>query len=221
MSQPSKSPLRVAAFVFPGFQALDLFGPLDILNTLSLEHPIELSIVAESLDPVSTEVQSGQVSQSIVPTHTPENAPTDLDLFMIPGGAGSLKVKESGVDYIRQAYKTTKTALSICTGARLFARAGLLDGRRATTNKNAFYNVTSYGPKTYWVAEARWIKDGNVWTSAGVTAGIDAMLAWVEERYGAKQAADAAEYLEFNRTTDSTVDPFASVYGLKDVPPTA
>lgn len=219
--QSKAEKLRVGALVFPGFQSLDLFGPLDIFNTLSLKHPIELSVIAASLEPVSTQARADQVSQSIVPTHTLEDAPTELDLLIVPGGYGTTMDVDAHVAYIRRAYPTVQSVLSVCTGTRLFARAGILDGRRATTNKNAFNDVTPLGPKTYWVARARWVKDGNVWTAAGITAGIDATLAWVEERYGAQQATDAANWLEYNRTADPGEDPFAAIRGIKDVPPTA
>lgn len=220
MNDTAVSPLRVGALVFLGFQSLDLFGPLDIFNTMSLKHPIELSVISTSLDPVSTQVKAGQVSQSIVPTHTFENAPTELDLLIVPGGSGTKLDVDAHVDYIRRAYPTIGSVLSVCTGTRLFARAGILDGRRATTNKNAFNEVTPLGPKTYWVAKARWVKDGNVWTAAGITAGIDATLAWVEDKYGAQQATDAANWLEYKRTADPEDDPFAALREIQDVPPT-
>lgn len=212
--------LCIGALVFPGFQSLDLFGPLDIFNTLSLKHPIELSVISTSLDPVSTQWKEGQVAQSIVPTCTLEDARTDYDLLIVPGGFGTTKDVDPYVDYIKRAYPTTGSVLSVCTGTRLFARAGILDGRRATTNKNAFNDVTPLGPKTHWVAKARWVKDGNVWTAAGITAGIDATLAWVEDKYGAQQATDAANWLEYKRTSDPDDDPFAAVRGIEDVLPT-
>lgn len=217
---PSSKPLRIGALVFPGFQALDLFGPLDIFNTMSLKHPIELSLLSTTLDPVSTATLPGQVGQSVLPTATLDNAPADFDLLIVPGGHGTRLSVDPYVEYIARAYPTTGSVLSVCTGARLLARAGVLDGRRATTNKNAFNDVTPTGPRTYWVAHERWVQDGNVWTAAGITAGIDAALAWVEDRYGPQQAADAANWLEYVRMAVPGEDIFAAVRGIQDMPPT-
>ncbi|PVH71381.1 hypothetical protein DL98DRAFT_435278, partial [Cadophora sp. DSE1049] len=63
-------------------------------------------------------------------------------------------------------------------------RAGVLDGKKATMNKWAFYATSALGPKTHWVAKARWVVDGNVWSSSGVSAGIDVTLAWVASLWG-------------------------------------
>ncbi|RSH81339.1 uncharacterized protein EHS24_008782 [Apiotrichum porosum] len=218
------TPLRMGMLLFPGFQILDVFGPLDVINVLSRSEPIDLSIIAETLQPVSNrsdKMTLTQCEQRVVPTHTIASVPA-LDVLIVPGGFGT-RAPAHDVDalvaYIRSSYPTLQTIISVCTGAGLLARAGVLDGRRATTNKNAFYDMTVLGPKTYWVARARWVQDGNVWTSAGVTAGTDATLAWVADKYGDKVAADTANYLEHERVLDPNDDPFAALRGIKDVPP--
>jgi transcriptional regulator GlxA family with amidase domain len=103
---------------------------------------------------------------------------------------------------------------SVCTGASLLARAGMLDGRRATTNKWAFAWVVTQGPAVRWVKEARWVEDGNLVTSSRVSAGIDmtlAVIAPLEETEAAEQIAVRMEY-EWHR--DAGWDPFSKMHGL-------
>lgn len=103
----------------------------------------------------------------------------------------------------------------MCTGSGLAARAGVLDGKRATTNKRAWSETTALGPRINWVAKARWVRDGKVWTSSGVSAGIDVVFAWIEEVYGEEVADKIAVGIEYERQRDSSQDPFAGVYGLE------
>ncbi|PWY96232.1 class I glutamine amidotransferase-like protein [Aspergillus sclerotioniger CBS 115572] len=216
--QPSSTPLRIGIILFPGFQALDAFGPLDCLNDLSRTHNLTLSILSSTLSPVSTKVPllPNTISQSILPTHTFATAP-DLDVLLIPGGLG---IRDSGpaiqdaISYIRAVYPKLQYLITVCNGSALAAIAGVLDGRRATTNKKIFDEVAALGPKVDWVPQARWVVDGNIWTSSGVSAGIDVILAWIEEVFGEKVADDLTNGLEYTRHRDANIDPFAKVHGL-------
>ncbi len=84
----------------------------------------------------------------------------------------------------------------MCNGAGLAARAGVLDGKRATTNKSVWARTIALGPKVKWVAEARWVTDGNVWTSSGVSAGIDVTIAFISAVYGEVNATNIANGME-------------------------
>lgn len=108
--------------------------------------------------------------------------------------------------------------ITVCTGAGLAARAGVLDGKRATTNKIAWEETTALGPRVKWVRRARWVRaeDGEegspgVWTSSGVSAGIDVTFAWMAEVYGEAVADGVARRLEYRRVVDSEDDPFADI----------
>lgn len=211
--------------LFPGYQALDVFGPLDVINVLARTHNITLSLIATSLSPVSNKPNMplnphSSSEQSIIPTHTLDTAPK-LDILLVPGGFGTRSPPHDIgplVSFIAQRYPQLQAIISICTGAGLLARAGVLDGRKATTNKNAFNDMTVLGRKTHWIAKARWVRDGNVWTAAGVTAGIDATLDWVSDVYGEEEAQMVAAYLEYVRIKDPSEDPFAALRGIVDVP---
>jgi len=143
----TNQPKNIGVLLFPGFQLLDIAGPLDVLNLLSCTHTLNLSIIATTLDPVSTEhSQSTAVgsnfSESIVPTHTFDTAPDDLEVLIIPGGLGSRKEEniEGVVEFVKKRYggEGLRWVLTICTGSAILAKSGVLNGRRATSNKKAF-----------------------------------------------------------------------------------
>lgn len=121
------------------------------------------------------------------------------------------------VDFIRETYPKVQYMITVCTGSWLAARAGVLDGRRATSNKRSWAGRLEYGSdKVKWVAKARWVVDGNVWTSSGVSAGIDATLDWMKHVWGEEKARMVADGMEYDWHTDASWDPFAELYGLKD-----
>lgn len=157
------------------------------------------------------------MAESIVPTHTFENAPA-VQLLIIPGGIGTrapISYLQTTIDFVKKAAPTSDYVLSVCTGSGISARAGILDGKRATTNKRAWRTVLAWGPLVKWVAEARWVIDGNLWSSSGVSAGTDAMLAWVDQIFGNAAAQNVANGMEWNGDwKNSTHDPYAAINGL-------
>ncbi|ETS78167.1 hypothetical protein PFICI_10229 [Pestalotiopsis fici W106-1] len=213
MATASKDPpTKFGVVLFPGFQSLDVFGPVDILNFLSKgRDELRFSMLAETLDPVSTALEPGGFGQSVMPTHTFRDAPEDIEVVLVPGGMGTRRddVIAPSVEYVKRVFPKVRYFLTVCTGSALAAKAGVLDGKRATSNKLAFEWVKSVGPNVDWVPKARWVTDGNVWTSSGVSAGIDMMFAFVADRYGEDVAEDISIRSEYRRNPDSTDDPFA------------
>jgi transcriptional regulator GlxA family with amidase domain len=202
------TPRRLGVLLFPGFEVLDVFGPVEVFGVL--KDLCEVVLVAAEAGPVAS-------AQGVAATaaHGFADCPP-LDLVLVPGGIGTRR----GVDdEVQRAWLVERAAaaeivMSVCTGAALLARAGLLDGRPATTNKRAFAWVESQGPATRWVREARWVDDGDRVSSSGVTAGIDMSLAVVERLWGAEIARSVAEAIEYERHADPTWDPFARIHGL-------
>ncbi|KAL2827864.1 class I glutamine amidotransferase-like protein [Aspergillus pseudoustus] len=228
--------MHYAILLFSGFEALDAFGPLEVLNVLAEHKKIQLSVLTETRDPVSTRspdplshVLGSTCTQEIVPTGTfadfltadnqAATSPKEgskvqkpIDVLIVPGGAGTRFPHVIGpvIDFVRAIYPSVQYALSICNGAGVFARAGILDGKRATTNKILWENTTALRPEVHWVREARWVVDGNVWTASGVSAGIDATLAFVRDVYGGDLANALAREMEYVWDGgDGTRDPFA------------
>jgi transcriptional regulator GlxA family with amidase domain len=103
--------------------------------------------------------------------------------------------------------------MSVCTGSALLARAGLLDGIRATSNKRAFDWVVSQGPAVKWIGQARWVEDGKFATSSGVSAGIDMALAIIARVLGTETAEKDAIGMEYEWHRDAAWDPFAKIWG--------
>lgn len=122
--------------------------------------------------------------------------------------------------YIHTVFPTVKYVVTICTGSAILAGIGLLDNRRATTNKSTWDSVVVLGPSVNWVRRARWVVDDTtgvtpVWSSSGVSAGIDVTFAFVEKFYGPETAENVAHVMEYDRHLDDKWDPFADIWDTK------
>ncbi|KAF2622617.1 class I glutamine amidotransferase-like protein [Macroventuria anomochaeta] len=233
-------PTHFAMLLLPRFQALDVFGPLDVLNTLSMLYSnktaMTLTLLSKTMDPVSTTIKDingkSNFGEEILPTNTFANilgkekshpAPTnhttsvdkDIEVLLVPGGGGTRQNMTEEIAFVKEVYPKLKYIISICTGATVLSRAGILDGKKATTNKRSWLWATSTGPNVTWVPSARWVEDGNIFTSSGISAGIDVTMAWVGKIYGEEVADFVANSMEYERWTDPHRDPFAKVW---DVP---
>jgi transcriptional regulator GlxA family with amidase domain len=217
LNKPGGKPVNFGVLLFPAFQALDVFGPLDALNVLSRSYPMNLYTIAATMDPVSTKLLTEQpikssFEQLIQPTHTLETAPP-LDVLLVPGGQGTRTQDMSHiVDYIKKTFPSLQYLITVCTGSGLAARAGVLGGKRATTNKLVWDATVALGPEVEWVRQARWVQDGNIWTSSGISAGIDVTFAWIEAVYGAEDAQTIADRMEYTRVTSPDDDPFSDLF---------
>ncbi len=199
----------LAALVFPGFQTLDLYGPLEMLGDHDVGS-VDIKIVAETLDPVP----SYHGTRTAVDRTLADG--TDYDLLLIPGGdSAPLEPRNPAInDWIVQTSQTAEYVMAVCTGTVLLASTGLLDGRRATTNKKDFTATVHHGPKVDWVREARWVEDGKFFTSSGVSAGMDMSLAVMAKIFGDDAAEAIAIGTEYEWHKDPTWDPFAKLAGL-------
>jgi transcriptional regulator GlxA family with amidase domain len=175
-----------------------------------LPEQFELSLVAESGDRVAS--TQGPVA---VIDYRFDDSP-QFDLLVVPGGRGTRREVDNPVllEWLQRQAATAGHVTSVCTGSALLARAGLLDGRRATTNKAAFEWVCSQGEKVNWQRKARWVEDERFFTSSGVSAGIDMSLAVIARLCGDQQAEQVATWSEYEWHRDPDRDPFAAVYGL-------
>ncbi len=204
------SPDTIAAVLFAGFELLDVFGPLEAFGMAAEAGKCKLVTVAEHAGAVKSRQGPAAVADFGF-----ENCP-HLDLFLVPGGMGTrMEVNNQPMlTWLREREARADLVMSVCTGAALLARGGLLDGRRATTNKFAFQWVVGQGPNVTWVPQARWVEDGKFATSSGVSAGIDMALAVIARRYGQETADTIATRMEYDWHRDASWDPFAKIHGL-------
>lgn len=199
---------KMAALVFPGFETLDYFGPIEMLG--SPAHEIEIITVAQGLDPVPS-----VHGQRIVVDKTIDQK-NDYDLLFIPGGDTALEAAKDAtlLQWIREVSATAERVMAVCTGTVLLGMTGVLDGRKATTNKLDFTSTVHLAPNVDWVREARWVEDGKFFTSSGVSAGMDMSLAVIADLFGMAVADRVALGTEYEWHKDSTRDPFAKLAGL-------
>jgi transcriptional regulator GlxA family with amidase domain len=166
----------VGVLLFEGFELLDVFGPLEAWGMhAEIADACKIVMTAEALGAV----KSAQ-GPRVMADHALADCPP-IDLILVPGGIGTRREIKNAplLEWLRQRAAEAEIVTSVCTGAALLAHAGLLDGRRATTNKLAFKWVTEQGPAVDWVKQARWVEDGKFATSSGVAAGIDMTLALI------------------------------------------
>ena len=199
---------RLGVVLYPEFELLDVFGPLEMFGML--KGTVDIAVVAQQAGPV-TSAQGPQV----VAHHGFDDCPP-LNLLLVPGGFGTRAEVENPhiLSFLRRRVPEVEIAMTVCTGAGLLARAGLLDGRRATTNKMFFQWVVEQGPKVTWVKEARWVEDDKFVTSSGVSAGIDMALAVIARLYGQDTSENLAVAAEYDWHRDAAWDPFARIHGL-------
>jgi transcriptional regulator GlxA family with amidase domain len=276
LSQPpiantTKMPTHFGLLVFPHFQALDVFGPLDVFNNLAMMYKnsttMYLSVLSKTMAPVTTGMTGlpGSFEERIVPTTTfkeylkgtrpirnpdhhegpdcddghgghaiakramrfgprqdhhgsmpPANKPPahlgDIEVLIIPGGGGTRSNMTEEIAFVKEMYPKVKYIITICTGSTIVSRTGILDGRKATTNKFSWAWAVTQGPKVDWVPTARWVEDGNIWSSSGVSAGIDVAYAFVSRVYGEPVANYLAHTAEYNREMDAHHDPFGKFW---------
>lgn len=198
----------LGALVFPGFETLDYFGPIEMLGGYGQE--TEIITVAKTLDPVPS-----SHGQRIIPDKTLSEK-SDYDMLLVPGGDSALVAGQDPemLAWLKKASSHAECVMGVCTGTILLGMAGVLDGRRATTNKMDFMQTIHHAPNVTWVKQARWVKDGKFYTSSGVSAGMDMALAVMADLFGMEMADRLALGSEYEWHKDADRDPFASLAGL-------
>ena len=198
----------LGVLLFPDFELLDVFGPVEMFGNLMGV----VNVVMVGREPGLVRSAQGPRVQA---DHGLADCPP-LDLVMVPGGIGTREaIRDAALlDWLRARVAAAEVAMTVCTGTELLAEAGLLDGRRATTNKMLFTRLESEWPLVRWVREARWVEDGKFVTSSGVSAGIDMALAVIARIVGLQASEALAAATEYEWHRDASWDPFAKVHGL-------
>lgn len=193
---------NINVVLFDDFTALDVFGAVEVLSRLKDEYEIGYfslkggfvrnSIGAQILAQKFSEIKS-------------------RDVLLIPGGYGT-RVLVNDAEFIanlRQLASESEFVLCVCTGSVLLAKTGLLDGKFATTNKSSWQWATLQNLSVKWQKDARWIRDGKIYTSGGVAAGIDMALGFTAEIYGLERARIVAKAMEYVWSESAQDEAFA------------
>ena len=186
-------PRRVVIVIFPGFQTLDAIGPAEVFNAAAALEPgaYSVEVVAKQRDPLRS------TSMTLVPDRAFRGCRGPIDTLIVAGGPGSRDARRDAttVSWVRSAAARSRRVCSVCTGAFVIAEAGLLDGRRATTHWASCGWFAQHYERITVDQDPIFVRDGNVYTSAGVTAGMDLALALVEEDLGRRTALEVARWL--------------------------
>lgn len=221
--------LSIGIIIFDGFEPIEVWGPLEYLTSLSAFYKMTLSIISYQKGPVK-----GTVSARLQPhlggdfgstlgaetavTHTFADAPA-LDVILIPGGTGVINATLSNrteiEEFLIRRADQAEYILGLSFGVTHLARSGLLNSKRATTNKSGYQWIVNYGPEVNWVPQARWVVDGKFWTASGMMASLDMTYAWLSHVYGAEGPVNQqTNSIEYAPHLDSSWDPYAVVFNV-------
>jgi len=184
-------PIPVAFVISEGAVVIDFCGPWEVFRDVVLpsgDHPFRLYTISDKTAPITA---GG--GMKIVPDYTFANAPAPKAI-VIPAQSEPSKAM---LDWIRQSTKNTDVTMSVCTGAFVLARTGLLDGKSATTFHAAFNTFAMQFPKIELKRGARFVENGNLATAGGLSSGIDLALRVVERYYGRDVAQKTAYNMEY------------------------
>jgi transcriptional regulator GlxA family with amidase domain len=192
---------RVGILLFADVEVLDFCGPFEVFSATRMDEklrreepsPFEVVLIAETKDPVTT---SG--GMRVLPDFSLSDAP-HLDILVVPGGWGTRQEMHNSrlLAWIAQCAQNAETVTSVCTGSLLLGKAGLLDGKTATTHWRSLAWMQELFPSTTVDTQRHFVRDGNLFTSAGISAGIDMALMVVVSYCGETVARSTARHMEY------------------------
>lgn len=186
----------VAILLFEGVQIIDYTGPYEVFGQMGNTRVYTVSETGKTL--------TTAMGMTVTPKYSFADAP-EPDILVVPGGAAETAYDNPKVvEWVAAKAKTADHVMSVCNGAFILAKAGLLDGAKATTFYGLIDELRTFAPKTTVVADQRFVDNGKVITSAGLSSGIDASLYLVSKIQGAARARQLALHLEYDWNPDST-----------------
>lgn len=192
---------RVGIVLFNDVEVLDFCGPFEVFSVARLNEqrrreessPFEVLLIAQTASPVTA---SG--GMTVLPNATFADCPP-LDILVVPGGMGT-RVEmnnEAMLGFVKSRAAQVETLASVCTGSLILGKAGLLDGLRATTHWRVLDQMRELFPRVSVDAQSHVVEQGNIFTSAGISAGIDMALRVVARCFGEAVARGAARHMEY------------------------
>lgn len=194
-----------ALVLFDEVEVLDFAGPFEVFSVTgrrNLGNPLEVFTVAEK------ETIQARNNLVVKPTYTFDQAP-DADIFLVPGGGGYFSNGQPFgsrremnnpvmINWVKNQHAKSELTLSVCTGALILAKAGLLDGLQATTHFMAIDTLRQLAPTTTVLPDKRFVDNGKIILSAGVSAGIDMAFYVVAKLQGPEVALETARYMQYD-----------------------
>lgn len=193
----TQQPRKIGIFLFPDVEELDAVGPWEVFASWTQHFPDDgWEVTCVSADGSPVRCAKGLT----IHPHRAAAEAGDLDVFLHPGGMGTrtLMKDEAHLDFVRGLRATVPLMTSVCTGSLVYAAAGLLAGRPATTHWAAMDLLSQTDPSLVAKPEARFVDDGDVITSAGVSAGIDMALHVLGRLAGVERAMEVRRYIQYD-----------------------
>lgn len=191
----------IGIFIFNDIEVLDFCGPFEVLSVARLDElkrlettsPFEVKLIAQTIEPIIT---TGKMR--VLPDYDFETCPK-LDILIIPGGMGTRKLMydENVLNFVKEKAKDVELLTSVCTGSLILANADLLKGVEATTHWKSLQRFEDEFKDVNVNWDKHFIEDGNIITSAGISAGIDMALYIVKRYFGEKVSRDTAKFMEY------------------------
>ncbi len=200
-------PTKVGILVFPDVEVLDFCGPFEVFAVTRLDEdrrrqdpsPYEVVIIAE--DPGAVIATGGL---KVVPDHGLDDCPS-LGVLVVPGGWGTRREMKNDrlIAWLKERARQVTTLASVCTGSLLLGKAGLLDGKRATTHWRVLEEMQGLFPAVDVTDDQHVVEEGDLLTSAGISAGIDMALRVVSRHHGEAVARATARHMEYRFPDDN------------------
>jgi transcriptional regulator GlxA family with amidase domain len=194
------TPRHVQVLIFDDVEVLDFAGPFEVFGVTGLRTgPAPFRVETVGLSKAPIRARNGL---EVRPSTSIDEA-TRCDVLVLPGGFGTRREMHNAtlLQWVRRQAQQAEVVLSVCTGALLLARTGLLGGLEATTHHVAFEELAEASPSTNVLRGVRYVDNGQIVTSAGISAGIDASLYVVAKLLGHAVAVETAEYMEYDWNT--------------------
>lgn len=188
---------QIGIFIFDGVEELDAVGPWEVLAWWTINHPEDgYKVAFLSADGNTVEAAKGL---TLAPHYSADDAPA-LEIFLHPGGQGTRRLMrdEGHLEWVRSLAGRTALMTSVCTGALVYAAAGLLHNRPATTHWGSLNLLKELDPTIDVRVEDRWVDNGDIITSAGVSAGIDMSLHLVRRLAGTERASQVKRGIQYD-----------------------
>jgi len=203
-SSQNQNTMEIAIILFNDYETLDVFGPAEIFGRLvDLYH---LKFYSLEGGVISNRHKVPIVTEKLM---TLNRQP---EILLIPGGLGTRNQVDNSllINKLKELAQSSTYVLTVCTGSALLAKTGLLDGKKATSNKRAFSWVASQNTQVDWDKKARWVIDGKYYTSSGVSAGMDMALGFLADRHGVDFARKVAKEIEYHWMENKNSDHFVA-----------